>query len=162
MRELWQHNMSFYLKYLITNSEQIRCDSLKKTFLEVIEFDDEGHPYKVPDEVIEPVLDDAVYEDLLSVEICMKDLFKKGLLNEQDIKIIWLVSCGFNINEISSKLSLNYKSVLNSYLSTLGKVAFALGGKFTDEGFCEYISDKFELSDDSEKTLRSVIFDPKN
>lgn len=90
------------------------------------------------------LLEDDTYLDLLSVEDKIQELIKNDLLSSQEIKILDLVLEGYTISDILQLDLLNRKTVHRVFKSLCGKIAFYLGGHFTDEGYINYMVNKYK------------------
>ena len=84
---------------------------------------------------------------LIQVESKIKEMFESKQLTEKEVNILWLLSEGNSYKEVGKELNIGKSSVRKIFNSTCGKIAFALGGVFTDEGYVEYMAEKHSLTD---------------
>jgi len=88
------------------------------------------------------------YNDLLVIEKKIDELYKLGLISDDEIRLIEYISDGkplvnsmdgFGKNRISSAIQFN---------KLCNKIAFFAGGYFTDDGYIEYMRRKYNLTDE--------------
>ena len=87
------------------------------------------------------------YNFLLQVDTKIRDLHVSGQLTPTEWCIIEKLSEGNSYKEVGKYLNIGKASVRKIFNSTCSKLAFALGGVFTNEGYAEYMKDKHNLSD---------------
>jgi hypothetical protein len=98
--------------------------------------------------------DDDDYNDLFLVEAKIKELAVKGLLSSSDLDIIAYMRNGKDTSE-STK---GEKWVLSKkYSEICDRIAFYIGGYFTDDGYIAYIANKYKLDTEQIETLRAFI-----
>lgn len=96
------------------------------------------------------------FNDLLMVERAIHELEAKGLLTEDDMQIIGVVS-GY-VDESSLGMS---KETFNKRFSIIcERIAYSIGGYFTDEGFLAYMKNKHKLSEEKVQKMRDFIKSP--
>ncbi len=93
-------------------------------------------------------LDDDLYSDMLSVEMAIDDLCKKGLLKKRELEVINRLRMGISFRNTSKDLKMYLSGVYSIFREVCTKIAFYLGDHFTDEGYVEYMSYKYCLSDE--------------
>lgn len=87
------------------------------------------------------------YNFLLQIDTKIRDLHELGQLTPTEWCIIEKLSEGNSYKEVGEYLNVGKNSVRKIFNSTCSKLAFALGGVFTNEGYVEYMIDKHNLSD---------------
>jgi len=125
--------MSWYIDYLIRHNEDIK--------LSVNKFED-----------------DEVFSDLVSLEIEISRLNKLGLFSEVENKIIRMISEGYSYRGIGRELDMMHRTVITNFKRLCNKLAITLGSKFTDDGFFEYMCNKYNLSFEEEDELIKTVF----
>jgi hypothetical protein len=65
----------------------------------------------------------------------------------EEIYILNELADGNSYKEVARDLKLGKNSVRKIFNSTCNKLAFALGGVFTDEGYVEYMKDRHGLTE---------------
>jgi hypothetical protein len=98
------------------------------------------------------------FNDLILVEKTIEELSKKGLLSTTDLDIIAEMSgdvSGFLGKPKSQRETENKK-----YSSICDRIAFYMGGYFTDEGYLAYMKTKHRLTEDQVETMRNYIASP--
>lgn len=82
-------------------------------------------------------IEDETYNNALSIEMAITKLSSSGNLSSFDTLILRKVAEGFSLNEISNLLNVHRKRVITSFKKSCNKVAYLLGGDFTNDGFFE-------------------------
>lgn len=103
-------------------------------------------------------IDSDEFNDLLIVERAVKTLVSKGLINEEEQDIIALVSgdkVGFMEKQKSQR-----ETIMKKYVAVCERVAFFMGGYFTDDGYITYIAKKHNLTLEQEVLLHRYINSP--
>lgn len=111
----------------------------------------------VEHDLLEIDFDNPDYDDLLTVELKIKELHESNIIKNIEIKVINLVSNGYSYNKISKELGIGRTVVRNIFHSACDKVAFYLGAYFTDDGLIEYMVEKYKLSDEQIQKLVKII-----
>ena len=94
------------------------------------------------------------YIDLLSVEEKVKELYANGILSKAEITILDELSNGLSYREIKEKHNLPISIIKSTFILACNKIAFYLGGSFTDEGYLEEFTSKYNLtSEQAEKAM---------
>jgi hypothetical protein len=97
------------------------------------------------------------FNDLLLIDKKIEDLLKKGLLSPFELEILDTITSGVPLNEIETSLKLERHTISKIYSSITNRIAFYLGGYFTDEGYLEYISSKYNLQNNQIKKLEEFM-----
>lgn len=98
------------------------------------------------------------FNDLLMVERAIETLIGKGLLNEEEQEIISMVSgdkAGFMEKQKSQR-----ETIMKKYVAICERIAYFLGGYFTDDGYIAYIAKKHRLSDEQVEIMYNYIKSP--
>lgn len=99
------------------------------------------------------------FNNAIMIEKCIKDMAKKGLLSEMELNIVSLVYSGYNYEEIGNLLHANRATISKSFKEVTDRIAYILGGEFTDASLLERIPNVEDLSDHSVSDLfkRGII-----
>lgn len=158
----WRNQMSWIVRNLIldkyniiSNITETRHDSLKHpTIYGDLEIDDLPLMYTDDDAVLNDNvvfnvinMENDEYTFLLQLETKINDLHKSGQLSNEEKEIIQLIAEGNSYKEVGEKLNLGKNSVRKIFVSSCQKLAFSLGGLFTDEGYVEYMTKKYSLDE---------------
>lgn len=136
--------MSWYVETLIIFSDSIRSN---------INSDHAGYG----EIIVESNLDDNDFNNLLIVEKKIEDIYKKGLLASRELEIINAVATGQSLSKLESELDLNRITISKIFSAVCEKIAYTLGGEFTDDGYVSYMKHKHNLSDKQIITLKNLI-----
>lgn len=139
----------WYVKKLILDRDNIRSNVYSKL--------DEISPDYYSGITIESTLDDDTYLDLLDVESRINELIKKGLLDKKEISVLKSIFDGKSYSDISREQNSARSTVTSIFNRTCTKISFYLGGHFTNDGFIEYLAEKYKLTDIEIEKLRRYI-----
>jgi DNA-binding CsgD family transcriptional regulator len=103
----------------------------------------------IPDEIsyVELDFENDEYNFLIQIDMKIRDMHVAGQLTPEECYIVEKLSDGNSYKEVARDLELGKNSVRKIFNSTCNKLAFALGGVFTDEGYVEYMKDKHGLTE---------------
>ena len=135
--------MSWYVETLLINSEHIRSEVIRK----ISEFSDRVYVD----------LNGNDYNNLLVLEKTIKDLHKAGNISDREIEVINLVSTSKSLRKLEKENTLARHSLAKVFYSVCEKLAFILGGEFTDEGYLAYIKIKHRLDDKQTEKVREYM-----
>jgi len=89
--------------------------------------------------------DSSEYNSLLLIEKKIEDLLNSGAISEKEIEITELLSLGKTYADITNELKISKSSIKKKFRGVCDKIAFSLGGEFTDYGYIDYIIRKYNL-----------------
>lgn len=104
-----------------------------------------------------PNIESDEYNDLLVVESKMNELHKEGLLSDLDLYVIELVADGKPIKNLEESLDKSRITISRTFIQICDRIAYFLGGYFTDDGFLENMKQNYRLSDEDIEKLNSYI-----
>ncbi len=113
--------MSWYIQTLLRNSLEIKSKS-------DIESDE--------------------YNDLIVIEKKYNDLYKLGIITNDDISLIEYMKDGKPLVNSKEGFGKNRMGVSKDFVNLCNKIAFYLGGYFTDDGYIHYMKTKYHLTDE--------------
>lgn len=157
--------MAWLISQLLRNREVIK-ESVKKCFDTVDSTDcifvDDGGENDEPisektDELCVDFTDIDPYNDLLIIEKRIKEMFLLNILSEQEMKIIDAVATNKSFSDLEEVVKLDRHNIAKAFDEITDKVAFYMGDYFTDEGYIDYITKKYNLSKDQIKLLENYI-----
>lgn len=97
------------------------------------------------------------FNDLILIEKAIIQLQEKGLLAEYEIKLLEnSTDKGFPIDFITASGKSKYV-LSKEYGKICERLAYYLGGYFTDDGYLSYIQNKYNLDDEKMQLLRNFI-----
>lgn len=103
-------------------------------------------------------IDSDEFNDLLMVERAVETLTNRGLLSKEDLEILALMSgdkVGFMEKQKSQK-----ETIYKKYVTICERIAYYMGGYFTDDGYISYITKKHGLTEEQEIILHNYINSP--
>ena len=113
--------------------------------------------YTEEDDLFNLNLDSDDYLTLLTVEEKIKELFNKNILTRLDVKVLEGLSEGKTYSELAKELRIYRTTVKTIFRSACEKIAFALGGEFTNEGLISSLVKKHKLNEEQTVSLREFI-----
>lgn len=149
--------MSWYIRNLIQNSDLIRASIYNEYEVSSNLFFDS------PDELVEFTLrmdinfEDDQYSDLLIVEKKIKELYESQVLAKKELDILIGVSDGKSLIDLEGIVGMNRNTIAKILNSTCEKIAFILGGDFTDYGYLERMTQKYNLNEEQVKNLKEYM-----
>lgn len=91
-------------------------------------------------------IEDDEFTFMRQIDEKIKELVKAGQISELELQILQMLSNGNSYTEVSEQLNISRKSARKNFNTSCNKIAFALGGVFTDEGYAEYMAEKYSLT----------------
>lgn len=93
------------------------------------------------------------YNNLLIIEKKIDDMLANHLFSKQEVNILNLIREGYLFGDIESQIGLGRDTVSKIYKNICERIAFSLGGEFTNEGFIKEVSRKNNLSPEEQEKL---------
>jgi predicted DNA-binding protein YlxM (UPF0122 family) len=145
---------SWYVEQLFLNRNQIRTN---------IEYTHDMNKLKLIEDSILFDFNDNAYSDLLSAELTLKELTEKDLLSEREIQIFNLLFAGeLSFMAIAESLRIDKRVVYNDFKEVCNRVAFALGAHFTNEGYLEYLINKYNFTEEQIDKIKIKFYSRRN
>lgn len=82
-------------------------------------------------------LEDDSYNNMLTIEKCVENCYKKKLITEFELRVIQGVCKGYNYSELSNILNADRLRISTTFKSVCSRIAYILGSEFTDEYLIE-------------------------
>jgi hypothetical protein len=82
------------------------------------------------------------------IEKKIEDLHKEGLVSEAELSLIKYMEDGKPIVNSKEEFGKNRLSLAKDFITLCNKLAFYLGDYFTDDGYAEYMKQKYSLNDE--------------
>lgn len=128
--------MSWYLNSLLRNKIEIRSSS-------DIESDE--------------------FNDLIVIEKKIKELHEDNIISDQEMLLLKYVEDGKPLVNSKEGFGKNRISLTRDFNNLCNKIAFYVGGYFTDDGYVDYMKTKYNLTDEQvEKMLNYMKSKYKN
>jgi hypothetical protein len=103
------------------------------------------------------LLDDDDYNDLLIIEKKIKDLYSNGLLTDEELELIEHVSDGKPLNQVGTEINKSRLTMARKFYAITNRIAQSLGGYFTDEGYLDYMQNKYNLTEEQVDAARNYM-----
>jgi DNA-binding CsgD family transcriptional regulator len=102
-------------------------------------------------------VEDDEFTLLRQVEEKIKELVDKGQISELELEVLRMLSIGNTYKEVAKKLGISRDSARKNFNTSCNKLAFSLGGVFTDEGYAEYMAEKYSLTDQQVDVMMELL-----
>lgn len=135
--------MSWYVETLLKNREALHASTIQRV-------EEYGNRYQLN-------LNDNDYNNLLILEKNIESLYKAGNISYREMVLINRVSTGKSFRELEKNGDLTRHSLSKIFHNVCDKLAFILGGEFTDEGYLEYLKNKHKLSESQVEQAREYM-----
>ena len=77
-------------------------------------------------------LDDDTYNNLLVIERCVEDCYKKGLISDFELSVIQNVCKGYTFSDLAEVINADRLRISNTFKNVCSRIAYILGEEFTD------------------------------
>lgn len=143
--------MGWYVEQLLLDRDVIREAIRETNDINCLEMVDDYIAYNV---------DSDTYCDLLSVEMELSRLIKKGLISGLDLQVLNSILEGTPFSVIGAELNLGSKrlSVNGIFKKICNGIAFVLGEHFTNDGYINYLQNKYDLNQDDIDKIKTKFF----
>lgn len=93
-------------------------------------------------------LESDEYNDLIVMEKKIEDLFEAGIISKNEMLIIQYIQDGKPVSNSKKDFGKNRISLTKNFGKLCNKIAFYIGGTFTDDGYVDYMKTKYNLTDE--------------
>lgn len=147
--------MSWIVQSLLNNRTLIKqktprhngmAYSLAVNYGPELELDDEDAKYD------DPFIEDEQFNDLLVIERAIEELKDLGLLTSIDLEVLEREGGGYY-----NRRNKQRKTHSRKFTSICNRIAYYLGGYFTDEGYINHLSKKYKLSEQQIEVMRNYM-----
>ena len=128
--------MAWYVESLILDRERVRA--------------------RYTDRVMDD-LDDPRFNDLLSTEKAIAELYSNNEIDVLDIEVLQTLSDGNSLVAMAQHYSVGVNELIRRFFTACNKISHELQGHFTDAGYIKYMSNKHKLDEQQTKKLVRYI-----
>ena len=93
-------------------------------------------------------IDSDEFNDLMIIEKKIDNLHKDGIISDEEMSLISYIEDGKPMVNSKEGFGKNRISVSKDIVNLCNKIAFYVGGQFTDDGYVDYMKIKYNLTDD--------------
>jgi hypothetical protein len=86
------------------------------------------------------------FNDLLLVEKELNKLVKENIVTEEEFRILNLILDSGSLNELEGSGNSSNEKLSRIFTEVCDRLSFMLGDVFTNEGYANYLVEKYELS----------------
>jgi len=131
----------WYVNFLLRNRDSIRSSIISES-----------------NDLLMFNLEDDLYNDLLSVETSLSSLIKDNRFSKKELSIIDLyIIKTYRVTEVIKELKISRASLDILLDSVCTKIAFSLGGHFTNHGFLEFLKENYDFTEKQINRARSIL-----
>ena len=87
------------------------------------------------------------FNDLIVIEKKIKELHQDGIISDQEMLLLKYVEDGKPLVNYKNGFGKNRISLARDFEKLCEKIAFYVGGYFTDDGYVDYMKTKYDLTD---------------
>jgi hypothetical protein len=87
------------------------------------------------------------FNDLIVVEDMVSKLYQSNLISDEELRLLDYIKDGKPLVDSKRDFGKNRISVSKDINNLCDKIAFYLGGYFTNDGYIDYIKEKYNLTD---------------
>jgi hypothetical protein len=155
---------SWYVEFLLKNQNNIRSSIMGSNIVGLspligiteieLEFEEDIF-YKFG--AVEFNFEDETYQDLLMIEKTIEELRQAHKISSAEYDIVELIKNNTNIRDIISKLDLDKRTVYGVFSSVCERIAYILGGYYTNEGFLDKICKNRKLTEEQIQKIRNYF-----
>jgi len=140
----------WYVRKLILDSIPIRSRIYSKA-------DEDSWAHYYFEDSLPSSLEDDTYLDLLDVESKIKLLMDKKVITLKEKNILDLLLEGKSYSDTARSLRKSRLNIIHTFNNLCAKISYYLGDHFTNEGYIDYIIEKYKLDSNDIEILRRYI-----
>ncbi len=103
---------------------------------------------EIKNSVYSEVFDSELYDDLLTVEKKITELYQERLISDYDLIIINCVASNKSFRLLEKKYKISRLKLSTDFKNICAKIAFYLDSSFSDEGYMKKLKQKYHLTDE--------------
>ena len=97
------------------------------------------------------------FTDLMLLEKWIKDLHIANIISKEELELIHYVEDGKPMVNSKHDFGKNRISLARDFVNLCNKIAFYVGGYFTNDGYIDYMMVKYNLTDDEVARMVSYM-----
>ena len=105
--------------------------------------------------------DSDVYNDLMIVETKIKELTDCGMISKDELNILDQIMSGKSIAQVVRSEGVVRLTISRKFNDVCSRIAFHLGGIFTDDGYLYYMANKYNLHKEQISKLKNIMSEEK-
>jgi len=102
-------------------------------------------------------IDSDDYNDLLIIEKKIKEMRGQDFITNLEFKILTLIQSGYLFGDIETIIDVGRDTVSKIFKNVCERIAYSLGGEFTDEGFIKEVADRHRLTEEDTTILEEFM-----
>jgi hypothetical protein len=97
------------------------------------------------------------FNDLIVIEKKIKSLYMADIISKEEMNLIDYVADGKPMANSKENYGKNRISLAKDFSSLCRKIAFYVGGQFTDDGYVDYMKNKHHLTEEQVQKLHDYM-----
>lgn len=97
------------------------------------------------------------FNDLMIVEQKINNLYKDGVISDEEMALIRYMEDGKPLVNSKEGFGKNRISLSKDFVNLCNKIAFYIGGYFTDEGYLIYMKTKYHLTEEQVNQMMNYM-----
>lgn len=97
------------------------------------------------------------FNDLIVLESKLDEMSDECLFTKDEEVIIDLLKEGMRISDIANIMGKHRNTVFEMFVELCERIAYLLGGEFTNDGYFEMMQDKYNLTNNQVATMKEYI-----
>ena len=102
-------------------------------------------------------LDSDLFLDLIAVESKINYLYSNDYISDLEMEVLNRIMRGYSISATSKYLKLSRSTTSMIFTNICTRVAFYLGEHFTNDGYLDYMQEKYNLSYDEVQKAKNYM-----
>ena len=98
-------------------------------------------------------IDSDEFNDLIVIEKRIQELHEDGIISDQEMLLLKYVEDGKPLVDSKDGFGKNRISLAKDFNKLCDKIAFYVGGYFTNDGYIDYMKIKYNLTDEQTKKM---------
>jgi hypothetical protein len=102
-------------------------------------------------------IDSDEFNDLIIIEKKIKSLYMADIISKAEMSLIDYVADGKPMASSKENFGKNRISLAKDFSNLCRKIAFYVGGQFTDDGYVDYMKNKYHLTEEQVQKLHDYM-----
>lgn len=102
-------------------------------------------------------MDSDLFLDLLALETKINFLLEKNYISDSEKAVLLSIMSGHTISTTARKLHLSRSTVSLIFSNVCKRIAFYMGDYFTDDGYLDYMEQKYDLTKEQVEKAHNFI-----
>lgn len=101
--------------------------------------------------------DDSQYQDMIVIDEAIATLQSSGMVTDYELEVLDYVKAGGKFSTKIKTIKGDRGAQAKRYYDVCDRIAFFLGGYYTNDGYLDYMKSKYKLGDEELEVLRQYM-----